>query len=160
VEVIRAGGQRLGTGAEGELVVKSPFAAAGYLHNPVASAESFRHGRYFTGDIGHRDTDGFLFLTGRQKLLLNRGGLKVNPYEVEEAIAQHPCVEDVVVFGAPGPHGDDVVCCLVVPAAEVTVADILAHCRQRIADYKIPARVEFMNSLPRAASGKVLRARL
>jgi len=147
-------------GTEGELVIKSLFAASGYRENPEASRESFSAGRYFSGDLGRKEEAGFLYITGRKKLLLNRAGFKVNPYEVEEAIAQHPAVREVVVFGAPGPHGDDLVCCVIVPEGDCTPDEIIRHCRDRIADHKIPTRIEFRESLPKSATGKVQRAKL
>ena len=160
VEVVGAHGQPVADDTEGELVIKSPFAASGYLHNAEASRLSFPDGRYFSGDLGRKDKGGFLFITGRKKLLLNRGGFKVNPYEVEEAIAEHPQVREVLVFGAPGPHGDDLICCAVVPAGDCTPNDIIQHCRERIADYKIPTRIEFRESLAKSSTGKVLRAQV
>jgi long-chain acyl-CoA synthetase len=160
VQVVDADGRPAATGSEGELVIASPFAASGYFGNAEASRQSFRDGRYWSGDLGRKDEDGFLYITGRKKLLLNRGGFKVNPYEVEAAIAQHPSVRDVVVYGSPGPHGDDLVCCVIVPAGACTADDIIRHCRERIADYKIPNRIEFRESLPKSATGKVQRAQL
>ena len=160
VDVVDTSGRPVDDGGEGELVIKSPFAASEYLQNPPATRASFRDCGYFSGDLGRRGMDGSLFITGRTKLLLNRGGLKVNPYEVEEAIAQHPRVREVVVFGSPGPHGDDLIRCIIVPAGDLAAEDVILHCRERIADYKIPACIEFQASLPRASTGKVLRARL
>jgi len=160
VDVVDASGQRVTDGVEGELVIRSPFAASEYLGNPLATETSFGPDGYRTGDLGCQDPRGFVFITGRTKLLLNRGGLKVNPYEVEEAIAQHPGVREVVVFGSPGPHGDDLIRCFIVPAGHLAVDDVVRHCRERIADYKIPSSFEFRGSLPRASTGKVLRAQL
>ena len=88
------------------------------------------------------------------------GGFKVNPYEVEAALKEHPKVEDAVVYAAPSPQGDDVVCAIVVPPQACTTAELLAHCRGLIADYKSPARIEFRDSLPKSSAGKVLRSRL
>jgi long-chain acyl-CoA synthetase len=147
-------------GVEGEIAIASPFAASGYLDNESATRESFRDGVYFSGDLGTKDAAGRLKLTGRKKLMLNRGGFKVNPYEVEAAIREHPGVADVVVYGAPGPQGDDLVCAAIVPSGACTAEEIMAHCRERIADFKIPARIEMRDTLPRSATGKVLRSQL
>jgi acyl-CoA synthetase (AMP-forming)/AMP-acid ligase II len=160
VGVVSDRGLPLAPGEEGELVISSPFAAAGYVDNPAATAESFRDGFYFSGDLGTRDPAGYVTITGRKKLLINRGGFKVNPYEVEAAIKEHPDVLDVAVFGAPSPHGDDVVCCAVVAANGCTADDIVRHCRDRIADYKVPTRIEFRSVLPKSTAGKVLRSQL
>jgi acyl-CoA synthetase (AMP-forming)/AMP-acid ligase II len=140
--------------------VTSPFAATGYLDNPAASAEAFRDGRYVTGDLGVIDARGVITLTGRTKLLINRGGFKVNPYEVEDAIRAHPKVRDVAVVGRPGRHGDDVVWAYVVASPGCTAEEIVAHCGERLADFKIPARVEFRDTLPAGPTGKVLRGEL
>lgn len=160
VDVVDGEGTPLPPGREGELAIASPFAASEYLGNPAATHESFRGDFYFSGDFGITDAAGYLTITGRKNLLLNRGGFKVNPYEVEAAIKEHPKVVDVAVFGAPGSHGDDIVCCLIVASEPCTVAEILSHCRERIADFKIPARIEFRGALPTTGTGKVLRSEL
>ena len=150
----------VGAGVEGDIVVESPFAAAGYEGNAVATLESFRGTTYSSGDLGIVDRDGMITLTGRKKLLINRGGFKVNPYEVEDAIRTHANVEDVVVYGVESSRGVELVACVVVPRRPCTADDIVNHCRDRIADYKIPTRIEFRDALPRSSTGKVLRARL
>ena len=160
VEVLDDAGQPLPEGVEGELAIRSPFAAAGYVGNEAATRASFRGGAYLSGDLGTRDAQGHVRITGRKKFIINRGGFKVNPYEVEAALKEHPGVEDAVVYAAPSPQGDDVVCAIVVPPQACTTAELLAHCRGLIADYKIPARIEFRDSLPKSSAGKVLRSRL
>jgi len=160
VQVLDERGESLPTGREGELAIASPFAISTYFDNPAASAESFRDGFYVSGDLGTIDAEGRVRLTGRKKLLINRGGFKVNPYEVEEVIKTHPRVADVVVFGTVGPQGDDIVCCAIVSAGPCTTEDILTHCRDRLADFKIPARIEFRDALPKSSTGKILRAQL
>ncbi len=160
VAVVGADGSRLPAGAEGELAVRSPFAAAGYFGDPVATREAFRDGWYLTGDLGTRDAEGRLTLTARKSLLINRGGFKVNPYEVEAVIRSHPRVSEAVVFGRPGPHGDEVVCCAVVAAGSCTAEEIVLHCRERLAEFKVPSRVEFRPGLPKSATGKILRGQV
>lgn len=160
VEVIDDAGKPLPEGAEGELAIRSPFAAGGYVGNEAATCASFRSGAYLSGDLGTRDAQGHIRITGRKKFIINRGGFKVNPYEVEAALKEHPRVEDAVVYAAPGPQGDDVVCAIVVAPQAATTEELLAHCRALIADYKVPARIECRDSLPRSSAGKVLRSRL
>jgi len=160
VEVVDEEGKLLPPGQEGEFAIASPFATSSYLDNPIATNESFRGGFYFSGDLGIKDDTGYLVITGRKKLIINRGGFKVNPYEVEEAIREHPKVVDVAVFGRPGPHGDDIVCCVIVASKNCTVEEILLHCRDRIADFKIPTHIEFRDALPKSPTGKILRANL
>jgi long-chain acyl-CoA synthetase len=160
VSVVTENGAAAAPGAEGELIVQSPFAAAGYFDNPTATRESFRDGWYVTGDLGFCDAEGRITLTARKKLIINRAGFKVNPYEVEAVIRSHPRVNDAVVFPRPGPHGDDVVCCAVVASGPCTAEDIVLHCRERMAEFKVPSRVEFRPSLPKSATGKILRGEL
>ena len=147
-------------GVEADVVLASPGAITEYVGNVEASAASFRDGRYLSGDLGRLDANGHLVLTGRKKFLINRGGFKVNPLEVEEAIQSHPAVREVAVVGAPGPHGDDVVRCVVVASGPCTAEEIVRHCAGRIADYKIPSRIEFRDALPKSETGKLLRQRL
>lgn len=160
VEVVDTDGSPLPAGQEGEIAIKSPFATSAYLDNPEATKDSFRSGFYFSGDLGIKDETGYLRITGRKKFIINRGGLKVNPYEVEEAIKEYPKVQDVVVYSSPSPHGDDIVCAAIVASEECNADEILFHCRDRIADYKIPSRIEFRDSLPRSSTGKILRSKL
>ena len=147
-------------GAEGEVMIASPGAITGYDGNAEANATSFHDGCYLSGDLGRQSADGHLVLTGRKKLLINRGGFKVNPLEVEQAIASHPKVREVGVVGAPGPHGDDVVRCVVVAHEPCTAEEIVRHCEGRIADFKIPSRIEFRDALPKSDTGKLLRHKL
>jgi long-chain acyl-CoA synthetase len=160
VQVVDEADRPVPVGVEGEFVITSPFATDGYVDNEAATRVSFRGGAYRTGDLGIEDANGYLRLTGRKKFIINRGGFKVNPYEVEAAIRAHPKVGDVVVFGKPSEQGDDVICALVVPSEACTTEELLGHCRGLIADYKIPARISFSDSLPKSATGKVLRAQL
>jgi long-chain acyl-CoA synthetase len=160
VEVVDEGGRPVASGMEGEVVIASPGAITGYAGNAEATAASFRDGVYLSGDLGRKGAGGHLTLTGRKKFLINRGGFKVNPLEVEQAIQSHPKVREVAVVGAPGPHGDDVVRCVVVASGPCTPEEIVRHCEGRIADYKIPSRIEFRDELPKSETGKLLRQKL
>ena len=157
VEVVDDAFRPVPFGTEGEVVIASPGAIRGYQGNAEANATSFRDGVYLSGDLGRQSADGHLVLTGRKKLLINRGGFKVNPLEVEQAVASHPKVREVGVVGAPGPHGDDIVRCVIVAHEPCTAEEIVRHCQGRIADYKIPSRIEFRDVLPKSETGKVLR---
>ncbi len=160
VEVVDESGRPVAAGTEGEVVIASPGAITGYVGNAEATAASFRDGVYLSGDLGRKGADGYLTLTGRKKFLINRGGFKVNPLEVEQAIQSHPKVREVAVIGAPGAHGDDIVRCVVVTSGPCTPEEIVRHCEGRIADYKIPSRIEFRDALPKSETGKLLRQRL
>jgi hypothetical protein len=159
-DVVDEHGHAMPAGEDGEVRIASPGVIPGYDGNPEANASAFRDGWYWSGDLGRLSADGALTLTGRKKFLINRGGFKINPLEVEEAIASHPKVAEVVVAGAPGPHGDDVVRCVIVGREPCTVDEIVAHCATRIADYKIPSRIEFRDALPKSETGKLLASRL
>ena len=154
--VVDEDGRQLPPGVEGEIVVSSPFAISSYEGNIAATQKSFRDGLYLTGDLGSVDSDGYVTLSGRKSLMINRGGYKVNP-EVEDAIRQYPKVADVVVVGVPGPYGDDVIRCVVVPSTPCTAEEIVLYCRSQIAAYKIPSRIEFRESLPKSPTGKIRR---
>jgi long-chain acyl-CoA synthetase len=157
IAVLGEDGRPVPPGVEGQIAVASPFAIGAYHGNPDATRASFRDGAYLTGDLGRLAADGFLTLTGRTSLLINRGGYKVNPVEVETAMRRHPKVADVAVVGVTGPGGDEVIRGVVVPRATCTPEEIIAHCREWIADYKIPSQIEFCAQLPRTPTGKVRR---
>ena len=159
VEVLDDDGHPAPVGEEGDVVIASPAAITAYDGNAEATTSSFRQGFYFSGDLGRKSPSGDLTLTGRKKFLINRGGYKVNPQEVEAAILSHPQVQDVGVVGVPGPHGDETIRCVVVAAA-CTEEDILRHCQRQIADFKIPSRIEFRAELPKSETGKLLRHQL
>ena len=160
VDVVDEQRRPVAAGGEGEVVITSPGAIRAYAGNADATTASFQDGAYLSGDLGRMDADGRLTLTGRKKFLINRGGFKVNPLEVEDAIRSHPKVRDVAVVGAPGPHGDDVVRCVVVASEPCAPEEIVRHCEGRIADYKIPSRIEFRDELPKSETGKLLRQKL
>jgi acyl-CoA synthetase (AMP-forming)/AMP-acid ligase II len=152
-------GRPVGTGEEGEVVVRGDIVMPGYWNNPEASAEALRDGWLHTGDIGSFDDQGYLFLLDRAKDMIISGGNNVYPREVEEIIAQHPEVADVVVCGIPDPYWGEAVHAVVVrkPHATVTDQDIIVHCGQSLAGYKKPKAVDFVEALPVSGYGKVLR---
>lgn len=106
-----------------------------------------------------KDAEGYLTLTGRKKFLINRGGFKINPSEVQQAILTHPQVREVVVLAAPSTFGDDLVRCVIVRDGPCTEDEIVEHCRSQIAD-KVPSLVEFRDELPKSPTGKILRSEL
>lgn len=160
IEIFNDEGKCLSAGQEGEVAISSPWAITAYENNLEANAESFRDGFYLSGDLGVKDDRGFLKLTGRKKFLINRGGYEVNPFEVEIAVKTHPKVQEVVVLGAPTRHGDQMVRCVVVTNSPCKEGEIIEHCRSRIADFKIPSIVEFVEELPKSQTGKILRQKL
>ncbi len=135
----------------------------GYFRRPEATAEALdAEGWFRTGDIGTRDEDGYLYVVDRKKDMIIRGGFNVYPRELEEVLLTHPGVSMAAVVGVPHPsHGEEVKAFVVrAPGAALTEAGLIAWCRQEMAAYKYPRRVEFRDSLPMTATGKVLKRQL
>jgi long-chain acyl-CoA synthetase len=160
VSVVDDVGRPVSPDTEGEIVVSSPWAIRSYDGDEEATATSFREFAYRTGDLGRCDAQGRITLTGRLKFLINRGGFKVNPEEVQAAIQSHRKVREVVVLAAPSRFGDDLVRAVIVVSAPCRADEIVEHCRTRIADYKIPSEIEFRDALPKSITGKILRHEL
>jgi long-chain acyl-CoA synthetase len=131
-----------------------------YLDRPDLNRETFHDGFFYPGDLGLKDERGRLVITGRSSLFIDSGGEKVDPLEIEQALATHPAVKEAAVVGVPGPYGGEAIKAVIVPRGELTEWEILFHCRERLADYKIPRFVEFREALPKGALGKVLRKTL
>jgi acyl-CoA synthetase (AMP-forming)/AMP-acid ligase II len=149
-------------GDDGEVWVRGPNVMLGYWNNPEATAAVLRDGWLRTGDIGRLDTEGFLFLHGRRSDMIKTGAHRVHPTDVEEVIAEIPYVREVAVVGVDDPILGQVIKAFVVAAETPPRADdrIKAHCRARLAPYKIPRHIAFVDALPRTASGKVRRVQL
>lgn len=154
-------GDRCASDEVGEIVLAGPQIMAGYLDNPQATAEVM-DGRWFrTGDLGREDRDGYIYVVGRTKDMMISGGFNVYPLEIENVITELPWVVDCAVVGIPDPRwGDEVVAAITVKEDAHTEAEVQAHCRSRIAGYKVPKRVVFLDSLPRGESGKVVKRQL
>jgi malonyl-CoA/methylmalonyl-CoA synthetase len=152
---------RLSSGLEGEIQVRGPNVFGGYWERPDATAQSFSDGWFCTGDLGSLDPDGYLRILGRSKELIITGGLNVYPREVEEVLLSHPDVAEVAVVGTPSLEWGEVVTAFVVSAAErPTPEPLLEFAAERLASFKRPRRVEFLDALPRNALGKVLKHEL
>ena len=155
------------SGEVGELCVKAPFIMDGYLDAAEPAADFLEGGFLRTGDLGRIDADGFVWLVGRRREVISCGGYKILPEEVEEALRSHPAVGDVMVAGVPDERLGEKPCAFVVartdPASDGGVAVLAAaladHARGRLARYKLPRDIRFVDALPRNATGKVLRAR-
>jgi malonyl-CoA/methylmalonyl-CoA synthetase len=152
---------RLSGGEEGEIQLRGPNVFGGYWERPKATAESFDDGWFRTGDLGGLDPDGYLRILGRSKELIISGGFNVYPREVEDVLLGHPGVAEVAVVGTPSDEWGEVVTAFVVPAAERPAADVLiAFAAERLAGFKRPRVVHFVDTLPRNALGKVLKHEL
>jgi long-chain acyl-CoA synthetase len=145
----------------GELLISSPAVTKGYLANPEANQESFRNGAWVSGDLGRIDGDGMLYITGRKKLILEVAGLKVDPVEIEDVLAGHPAVSEVVVVGVPDLRtGEQRLKAVVVKKADETADALIEYARGQLSAHKVPYLVEFRDALPRSLTGKVLRGKL
>ena len=156
---IDTGTQDLKLGEDVEIIVKAPHLMQGYCNRPEATAEMFRGEWQFTGDIGHIDEDGYLFITSRKKELIKPSGHQVYPGEVEEVITKHPAVLEVSVAGVRDElQGEAVKAWIVLkPDQACTPQEIQAFCKERLTAYKVPKHVEFRTELPKSMVGKVMR---
>jgi len=146
-------------GELGEIAIRGPNVMLGYWQRPAETAEVMRDGWFRTGDIGRLDDDGYLYIVDRVKDMINVGGLKVYPSEVENALYKHPAVAEAAVFGVQDTLLNEQVRASIVrkPQQTATSDDILAFCRRHLADYKIPGGIDFVDSLPKSRTGKILK---
>ncbi len=157
ISIMDKEGRHLPTGERGEVVIQGPNVIRGYENNPEANASSFVDGWFRTGDQGFLDEDGYLTLVARIKELINRGGEKISPREIDEVLLTHPSVAEAVCFGVPHPTWGEEVAAAVVVRDAVTEADLLAYCRERLADFKRPKQIYITDAIPRTATGKIQR---
>src|ERR1700693_1244021 len=159
ISIMDSKGNHLASGDRGEVVIQGPNVVSGYENNPEANAKSFTDGWFRTGDQGFLDADGYLTLTGRIKELINRGGEKIGPREIDEVLLSHPAVAEAVAFGVPHPTwGEEVEAAIVLKEGSDTgAAEVLAFCKERLADYKRPKKIYITKAIPRTATGKIQR---
>ncbi|MFR9802102.1 AMP-binding protein [Pseudonocardia sp. RS010] len=155
-------GNLLAAGELGELVYRGPQAMTGYFKNPEATAEAFRHGWFHTGDLGWVDEENVVWFVDRRKDIIKTGGENVASLEVELAVAGHPAVAECAVVGLPHERWTEAVTAFVrcSPGATVTVEELEAHCRERLAGFKVPKALVLLDELPRSSSGKIQKFRL
>jgi acyl-CoA synthetase (AMP-forming)/AMP-acid ligase II len=154
-------GVRVDVDASGEVLTASNHNLDGYWQQPEATAEAQAGNWFHTGDGGHLDEDGYLVISDRKKDVIISGGENVSSIEVEDALMSHPGVREVAVIGIPDDKWGELVTALVLPASsDVTAEELIAHCRSSLAGYKCPKRVEFVESLPRTATGKLQKFKL
>jgi acyl-CoA synthetase (AMP-forming)/AMP-acid ligase II len=162
--VMDAEGNLLPAGETGEVVVQGPNVFDGYENNPTANATAFTDGWFRTGDQGVLDEDGYLALTGRLKELINRGGEKISPFEVDNVILSHPAVAQAIAFAVPHKTlGEDIHAAVVLNSdfnGEVTELELKAHCADTLADFKVPRQFHVLSELPRGATGKIQRLKM
>ena len=156
------GNQVVPRGEPGEITIKSPLVMQGYWNNPVETAGQLRDGWLYTGDIAVEDEDGYIFIVDRKKDMVIAGGFNIYPREVDEVLYQHPKVLDASAVGISDAYrGETIKAFVVLKQGEtVTAEEIISFCKEKLAPYKVPKSVEFRESLPRSAVGKVLRKTL
>ena len=159
VAILDDAGQAVEAGVTGEICVRGPGVFAGYHDNPEATAKATAHGWFHTGDLGHMDARGFVYITGRASDMYISGGSNVYPREIEEALLLHPAVAEACVVGMPhdkwGESGTAVL--VLEPGAHATATDLLAHLDGRLAKYKWPQEFVFWSELPKSGYGKVTK---
>src|SRR6266496_1706369 len=160
VAVLDDGGAPLPSGTPGQVAIRGPNVIDGYAANPQANAESFIGGWFRTGDQGLLDERGYLTLIGRIKELINRGGEKISPREIDEVLLRHPAVAEAVAFGTPHPTLGEEVAAAVVLQGEASERELLSHCREQLAAFKVPRKLHVVEAIPRTATGKVQRRKV
>jgi acyl-CoA synthetase (AMP-forming)/AMP-acid ligase II len=153
-------GTLLKSGDRGEVVIRGANVITGYENNPEANASSFTNGWFRTGDQGYLDAEGYLLLTGRLKEMINRGGEKISPREIDEVLLGHPAVAEAVAFGTPHPTWGEEVAAAVVLGGEASAEDLMAYCKERMADFKRPKQIHITDTIPRTATGKIQRRKV
>jgi acyl-CoA synthetase (AMP-forming)/AMP-acid ligase II len=158
-EIVDEAGHRVPDGMPGEIAILGDNNATGYYGHPEESARAFRDGWFYSGDIGYRDAQGYLYITDRRKDMIISGGFNIYPSEVERVILQHMAVQDCAVIGVPDEHwGESVKAVIELKVGcSASVADIEALCRSQLAGYKVPRSVEIWEEIPRSPVGKVLK---
>jgi long-chain acyl-CoA synthetase len=157
IRIFDEAGELLPTGSVGEIGIAAEAATQGYDGNPVATQNSFRAGYFFPGDLGRLDEKGRLTITGRKSLFINAGGNKIDPAEIEGVLAQHGSVKEAVVLGVPSSLGGEMIKAVVVSDREISREELLSHCSQHLAAFKLPKVIEFRAEIPKSPLGKVLR---
>ena len=160
LRVVDDSGKEVEAGKPGELVVRGANVMRGYWNNPNETEAAFRDGMFRTGDIGYQDAEGYFFIMDRRKDMIVTGGENVYSAEVEKVIYQHPAVLEAAVFGIPDPQWGELVMAIVTlkPGTTLNASDLITFCKQSLAHYKVPRRIEFSETeLPKSGSGKILK---
>ena len=160
VEIMDEEGTFLDDGQLGEVVVRGSNIFQGYEDNPKANAEAFVNGWFRTGDQGYKDEEGYLFLTGRLKEIINRGGEKISPLEVDDVLLRHPLVSSAIAFAVPSKvYGEDIHAAIVLNDI-VHEKELRAYCSAHLADFKVPRKFHIVDEIPKGATGKIQRIQM
>jgi len=146
-------------GKSGEVCLRGPNVTKGYKGNPEANKAGFQFGWFHTGDLGFFDSDGYLQLVGRIKELINRGGEKISPIEVDAVLLSHPDIAQAVCFGVPDEkYGEEINCAIILrEGSNVDEAEVLRFCKKNLTAFKVPKKVFITDSVPKTATGKIQR---
>lgn len=156
---IQEGKEDVPQGTPGEIIMKGPLVMKGYWNNPQETAGQLKDGWLYTGDIAVQDEDGYFYIVDRKKDMIIAGGFNIYPREIDEVLYQHPKIQEAVAVGIPDPYRGETVKAYIVlkPGEKASAEEIISFCREKLAAYKVPKIVEFRESLPKSAIGKVLR---
>ncbi|KAL2158205.1 hypothetical protein VTH06DRAFT_4525 [Thermothelomyces fergusii] len=160
VVILDEAGNPVPEGGEGEICIRGENVTAGYLNNPTANAAAFTEDGYFrTGDQGRKDPDGYVIITGRIKELINKGGEKISPIELDNVLARHPAVSEAVSFAIPDEiYGQEIAVAVVLkPGLRLSEAELKSWVAEKLAKFKIPKKVYFTDVMPKTATGKIQR---
>ena len=159
---VEGGNEDVPDGTPGEIIMKGPLTMQGYWNNPEETAGQLRDGWLYTGDIAIRDDDGYIFIVDRKKDMIIAGGFNIYPREIDEVLFEHPKVAEAVALGVKDPYRGETVKAFIVlkPGETATEEEIIKFCKEKLAPYKVPKLVEFRESIPKSAIGKILRKTL
>ncbi|MCX5912722.1 MAG: AMP-binding protein, partial [Deltaproteobacteria bacterium] len=143
----------------GEIIMKGPLIMQGYWNNPKETAGQLKNGWLFTGDIAIQDEDGYFFIVDRKKDMIIAGGFNIYPREIDEVLFQHPKVQEAISIGVSDPYRGETIKAYIVlkPGQTATAEEMISFCKEKLTAYKVPKMIEFRESLPKSAVGKVLR---
>ncbi|MBW1780947.1 MAG: long-chain fatty acid--CoA ligase [Deltaproteobacteria bacterium] len=159
---IETGNQDMPPGESGEILIKGPQVTQGYYKNPEETENAIRDGWLYTGDIGYMDDEGYLFIVDRKKDMIIAGGYNIYPRDIDEVLYSHPKIQEACAVGLPDSYRGETVKAFVAlkPGETLTEAEVISFCKEKLAAYKVPKLVEFMDELPKSTVGKVLRREL
>ena len=159
---LKTGTKDLALGESGEILLKGPQLTKGYYKKPEETADAIRDGWFYTGDIGYMDDEGYLFIVDRKKDMIIAGGYNIYPRDIDEVLYEHPQIQEACAVGLPDPYRGETVKAFIVtkPGETLTEEEVISYCREKLAAYKVPKLVEFMDELPKSTVGKVMRRKL
>ena len=158
VKIVSEDGEPMPVGDVGEIIARGPRMMSGYWRQDAATSDAMRSGWLYTGDLAWQDADGYIYLAGRARDFIKRGGEMISPEEVEQALVEHPGVDEAAVIGVPDLEwGEEVRAVVVRKGQSVSESDLIDFCRARLSGYKRPRSVVFVDALPRNVMGKVMK---